>query len=169
MELIRHCYGKRRQSNGKFRHCPDHLRQGCRNVPEHAVSMPEDAVTVPLTPAKQEKDNYQGKNMKESEYLKEIHSELSAVFDEMVKNFDFADWGEKLDEYMAMCGVPSVDVDGMGEVESLIATAFFLDGWIKSRLALAKDKRLKNYPAGTHFSHVFKEVPIKSKKEKAKK
>lgn len=107
--------------------------------------------------------------MKESEYLKRIQSELSAVFDGMVKNSDFADWGEKLDDYMARCGVPPVDVDGMGEVESLIATAFFLDGWIKSRMALAKDKRLKKYPDGMRFSHVFKEVPIKFKKEKAKK
>ncbi|WP_281523852.1 hypothetical protein [Turicimonas muris] len=107
--------------------------------------------------------------MKESEYLKGIQSELSAVFDEMVKNSDFADWGEKLDEYMAMCGIPPVEVDGMGEVESLIATAFFLDGWIKSRLALVKDKRLKSYPARMRFSHVFKQVPVKSKKEKAKK
>lgn len=107
--------------------------------------------------------------MKESEYLKGIHSELSAVFDEMVKNSDFADWGEKLDDYIARCGIPPVEVDGMGEVESLIATAFFLDGWIKSRLALVKDKRLKSYPAGMMFSHVFKEVPSNTKKRKAKK
>lgn len=107
--------------------------------------------------------------MKESEYLKRIQSELSAVFDEMVKNSDFADWGEKLDDYMAMCRVPPVEVDGMGEVESLIATAFFLDGWIKSRLALVEDKRLKSYPDGMRFSHVFKEVPTKSKKGKGKK
>lgn len=107
--------------------------------------------------------------MKESEYLKEIHSEISAFFEEMGKKSDFSDWGKKLNEYSAQCGLPAVEVDGMSETEALIASAFFLDGWIKSRLDLVRDKRLKSYPAGMRFSHVFKEVPSNTKKMKAKK